>query len=425
MEGRGLCIKLGPVLGPYVFAVIIAAPSADAWKIPTCTNSRWDAMARTSRFSVDQDSCDFTICGMADKKGKSSMNRNNKCLRIALLAGAAMFFTGGLCAQAWAQTQNPPQKKVVEQKKENPPEEYTEEEYNAYQAVADETDPTKKAALIIAFIEKYPKSKLLPNVTPLYDTLLYEVHKAGDYKKLQQLAEQWLKRNPDNLQVQAYLFDAAVKLVEYDKVVEYGEKIYARKPSADLAYALYNGYDKLGNKAKKMEGQLRLLEYPEYRDNVALLWGLVAEYADKDLAKAAAYAERTLKAMAAGKRPENIPEAEWSRTAHNVERGCYDIIGMNLFGQKKYALALEALQQAVKVECYELGYYYIAQCHWNLNQPEEAHDNFAVADLLGGKMSAQAKKHCLDIYKSLHNGTDTGINKVYRRAKAVVSACKK
>jgi hypothetical protein len=40
-------------------------------------------------------------------------------------------------------------------------------------------------------------------------------------------------------------------------------------------------------------------------------------------------------------------------------------------------------------------------------------------------MSAQAKKHCLDIYKDLHNGNDTGIDKVYRRAKAVVDACKK
>ena len=336
-----------------------------------------------------------------------------------------MLFTGVCFSLVWAQTQNPPQKKVVEQKKENPPEEYTEEEYNAYQAAADETDPTKKAALILAFIEKYPKSKLLPNITPLYDTLLYEVHKAGDYKKLQQLAAQWLKRKPDNLQVEAYLFDAALKLVEYDKVVEYGEKIYAHKPSADLAYVLYNGYDKLDNKAKKLEWQLKLLEYPEYSDNVGLLWGMVVEYAEKDLPKAGAYAEKTLKALSTGKKPANVAETEWNRNTHDIERGCYDIIGMNLFNEKKYTQALDALQKAVKVECYELGYYYIAQCYWNLNQPEEAHDNFAIADLLGGKMSAQAKKYCLEIYKSLHNGTDTGIDKVYRRARTVVDACRK
>ncbi len=353
------------------------------------------------------------------------MNQRNSCMHIVLLAGAALFCTGTLWARAWDQTQNPPQKKVVEQKKETPPEEYTEEEYNAYQAAADEKDPTKKAALIMAFIEKYPKSKLLPNITPLYDALLYDLHKAGDNKRLQQLAEQWLKHNPDSLQVQAYLCDAAVRLEEYDKVVEYGEKIYTRKPSAELAYVLYNGYDKLGNKAKKLEWQLKLLEYPEYSENVGLLWGMVAEYADKDLPKAATYAEKTLKALSAGKRPETVPAAEWSRTSRDIERGSYDIIGMNLFGQKKYSQALDALQKAVKVECYELGYYYIAQCHWNLNQPEEAHDNFAIADLLGGKMSAQAKKHCLEIYKSLHNGTDTGIDKVYRRAKTVVDACKK
>jgi hypothetical protein len=78
------------------------------------------------------------------------------------------------------------------------------------------------------------------------------------------------------------------------------------------------------------------------------------------------------------------------------------------------------------VECYDAGFYYIAQSQWNLNQVDEAIDTFAIVVALNGKMSAQALKHCLDLYKPQHNGTDTGFDKVQRRAKAALeAACNK
>ena len=105
---------------------------------------------------------------------------------IALLAGVIMLPAGLGWAQATGQAQNPPQKKVVEQKKEEPQEEYTPEEYDAFEAATKEQDLTKRATLIVAFMEKYPKSKLLPNVTASYETLLYEVMKASDFQKATQ-----------------------------------------------------------------------------------------------------------------------------------------------------------------------------------------------------------------------------------------------
>lgn len=367
------------------------------------------------------------MCGIAIvKKGESSMKRSYQSLSIAILAGMAVLIAGLSWAQIGTQSQNPPQqKKVVEQKKEEPQEEYTEEEYNAYQAAADEKDQDKKAALILAFMEKYPKSKLLPNVTPMYDTLLYEVHKAGDWRRLDQMAEKWLKYNPDNIQLQAFIFYAAANLSNHQKAIEFGEKVYAKKPSAELASIIYSNYGKLGNKPKKLEWTLKLLEYPEYADNISLLWDLVAEYADKDLAKASLYAERALKVLPNAKKPADIAQADWSKTLRSVERGSYDIIGMSLYEKNQYPKAVETLQKALKVECYDSGYYYIAQCYWKMQQYEDARDNFAIADVLGGKMSAQAKQHCLTIHKELQNGTTIGLDRVYNRAKAAVEACKK
>jgi tetratricopeptide (TPR) repeat protein len=351
------------------------------------------------------------------------MNRSYRSLLIAVLAGMVLLLAG-LC---WAQTslqyqESAQQKKAAEQKKdEQQAEEYTEEEYNAYQATADEKDQAKKAALVLAFMDKYPKSKLLPHVTPLYDTILYEVNKAGDHKKLLEYAEKWIKLNPNNLQVQAYIFDAAVKLSDHQKAVDYGEKIFAQKPAAELASILYNSYDKLGNKAKKSEWHLKLLEYPEFNDNFHLRWILVEENANKgDLIKAALYAEQTIKSLALAKKPAGTSDADWTKTTKGVEKGCYDVIGRNQIAQKRYTQAIETFQKAIKVERYDGAYYYIAQSYWNMNQVDEAIDYFAMAELLKGPMEAQAKKHCSDLYKSQHNGLDTGIDKVYRRAKATL-----
>ncbi len=352
------------------------------------------------------------------------MNRTNRGVLIALLAGIIMLPTGLGWARTKGQTQNPPQKKVVEQKKEEPQEEYTPEEYDAFEAAIQEPDLSKRATQIVAFMEKYPKSKLLPNVTASYEALLYEIHKSGDFQKLEPVAEQWLKLNPNSLKTQFYVFDAALKLGQHQKVVEYGEKIYAQQPSADLASILYNSYNKLGNKAKKSEWHLKLLEYPEFNDNWELRWELVVEYAEKDLPKAASYAEQTLKALAIAKKPANVSDADYGKTTRSVEKGCNDIMGMNYYKQEKWAQAMGSLQKAVKVETYDVGYYYIAMCQWRLNQVDEAIDTFAMVDLMAGKMSAQAKQHCLELYKPQHNNTDTGIDKIYRRAKAALDAIK-
>jgi len=74
---------------------------------------------------------------------------------------------------------------------------------------------------------------------------------------------------------------------------------------------------------------------------------LVAKYAEKDLRKAAEYAQQ--------------PSSHWTcqeiRCHHGgrleqavtfVRRQCNNIIGMNLFGQKKWADAIPALEKALQ-----------------------------------------------------------------------------
>jgi len=342
---------------------------------------------------------------------------------LIALAAATVLLVAGLCwAQSGGQAQNPPQKKAVEQQKQEEPQEpYTEEEYDAYDKAVKEPDIAKRAAALIAFMEKYPKSKLQEYIVAAYKTLLFEYSKAGDYAKVESAAEQWLKFAPNDLQTIAAIAESAQKLEHHQKFIEHGSRIYAQKPTAQLAFAIYQAYAKLLDEAKKTEWALKLLEYPEFNDNFDLRMQFVAKYAEKDLPKAAEYAQQALKALDIAKKPDVTPAADWNKAVTLVRYQCNNIIGMNLIGQKKWAEAIPVLEKALQAECYDAGYYWIGMCWWNLggmDNFELAYYSFAKAELLKGPLEAQANKRCVDLYKQTHNDNTTGIDKVYKKAKS-------
>ncbi len=349
------------------------------------------------------------------------MNQGPTRLFIALLA-AAVLIAAGLClAQTGGQAQSPQQKKVVEQQKQEEQQDYTEEEYDAYDQAVKEPDLAKRAAALIAFMEKYPKSKLREHIVAAYTSLLFEYSKNGDYAKLEPAAEQWLKYAPNDLQTIVFIADSAQKNKHHQKFIEYGSKIFAQKPTAQLALAIYQSYVELKDEAKQTEWALKLLEYPEFNDNVELRMKFVAKYAENDLPKAAEYAQQALKALDIAKKLDATSMAEWNKAIASLKRQCHNIIGMNLYKQNKWAEAIPVLEKALQAECYDAGYYYTGLCQWNLGGIENfeaAYVSFAKAELLKGSLEAQANKRFVDLYREAHNGNTTGIDRWYKKAKA-------
>lgn len=366
------------------------------------------------------------------------MDRYVKGFLILILAGAIAIPAEQIWAQTSAgQAQNPPQKKAAEQKQaEQTDQDYTEEEYNAMEAVRNEKDPVKKAGLVTAFLEKYPKSTLKVYVVNEYETMLFELAKAADHQKLMQFAEQWLKLNPNDVKCQAYIFDAAAALGQHQKVAEFGEKLFLIQPGAKLALPIYNAYEKLGNKAKREEWALKLLQFPEYANDIQLRMQFVIDYAEKDLAKSASYAEQTLKALPNAQKPPTMQDGEWGKALTSVKKTCHDIVGMNYFKEKKYNEAIEMLTKANEVvgrnivsEKYDSGFYYIGMSQWqqgigsnNLTLLEDAWLSFEIAAQIKGSLAAKAHKNALDLYKSQRNGSEVGFDKVVRKALAALEA---
>ena len=298
---------------------------------------------------------------------------------------------------------------------------YTEEEYNAYMAASQEPDLLKRGEMLLAFMEKYPKSTLLTYIDQAYKGLLFECSNNGKYQELETLAEKWSKLHPDDLETIAYIVTAAQQLGDNETLIQYVLKLYEVQPTAERARYIAQTYKKMGNNEKYLEWAEKLLKYPEYDSDFALRYELVQYYVGKqDYAKAAEYAQKTLQAAALVKQPS----AETLKSIRAVQNACHHLIGINQYENGKYAEAIESFQQALKAEPYGEGYYYIGMCQRNQDQIDEAMVSLAKAEQFGGDVAPKAKEYLEKLYKAMHNNTLIGIEKIYRKAKEQTESAK-
>ena len=336
------------------------------------------------------------------------MKCHPKMLFFATLLLAAAFFPNAGIAFATAEAL---QDQAADEEKET---EYGEEEYNAYDAASKEPDFGKRGDMLLAFIEKYPKSSLMSYIKPAYENLMHECSQAKQYALLEPLAEKWLKLNPGNIRTLAYIAEAAEKLGHDQKCVDTLEEIYKLEPSGSMAVNILQTYRKINNQAKTNEWTEKIFKMPEYDSDFGLRYGFVTRYMEaKNSAKAAEFARLTLKSADLVKEPSK----EVQEQLRKVRYACYLIIGTSLYENGKFIEAIKSLQQSLQLEKHGEPYYYIGMCQWKQDQIEDAILSFARAELQGGDIAPQAKDKVEQLYKALHNNTTIGIDKVYRKVK--------
>ena len=353
------------------------------------------------------------------------MTGYHKTFVFALLLGVICYFPGP--GKAHAQTAQQKPKPKVEQPAEQQ-EPYTEEEYDAMDKAIKEPDAAKRIDLLLAFIEKYPKSELMKFIDSSYVSTMFELDKSGNYAKLLPAAESWLKLHPDDLQAIAYVATAAEKLGNDQKYLEYAQKLFAQKPVPALAASIQATYKKTGNQAKYEEWTEKLFTFPEYAGDYGLRYVFVEKYdKEKNMPKAAEYAQLTLKSLDVAKKPDTESDAQWRTETTAVRKACWMVIAMNSYEKKKWEDCIKALDQAAAMDCkFDKAYYYIGQCLWQQGKIEDAITYFAMAEQCKGDMSAQAKDKVETLYKPLHNNTTIGIDKAYKKASDELAVrCKK
>ena len=294
------------------------------------------------------------------------------------------------------------------------------EQLDAYMAAVNEEDLLKRGDMLLQFMVKYPDSKLTePYIKPAYAALLNQCYQDKKYQELEPLAEKWLKLYPENLQTISYAATAAKELKHDKKFLDYLLKLYDMNPTVGGAYEIAKLYDEQGNFDKYIEWCEKTFTYPEFSVDYTLRFQILTKYADKtDFVKASEYAEKILQVLDVAPKPD----AAGMVIMRTIRRECNRVIAFNYFDKKEYMEAIKFYKKALKVEKYQGGFYYIGQCYWRLQNPEEAHDYFAAAELMGGDLTEKAKEHKEELYRTLHNNTLIGIDKVHKRAQAIIDS---
>jgi tetratricopeptide (TPR) repeat protein len=294
--------------------------------------------------------------------------------------------------------------------------EYSPEEYKAYQDITAETDAAKKVAMVVKFIRENPKSTLRQHVGAAYLNTLNGLQKAGAWNQVINLGEQYVAVVPDDQFTLSALVTAYQQTKAYPKFVAFGEKVYAKNPSGNLAYYLAKAYQEMGNDAKFLTwGERAVASMP---DNHEILVELARRYGvAKRNAEAAKYSGMCVKAMTGAKKPEETADDLWNRYRTSTLATCYAIAGNVAYERNDYANAISNLENSVKhFKRNDLAYYYLGLSYWQQNRIDIAMLNLAKAYLLKGNASASAKQHLDNLYKSTHGQSLVGQDKVLARA---------
>ncbi len=294
--------------------------------------------------------------------------------------------------------------------------EYTEEEYQAYQAISGEQNSAKKMDLIIAFIKERPKSTLKQHVVNEYQTIMVALQNEKNWQQTITYGRRFLDVIPDDDWTFSAMAAAYSATNNTKGFATFGEKAYASKPSAALAIAVAGAYSSLGNDAKFLQwGQKVIAQDP---GNVEILDEMTRKYlARQDMANAVKYSNMTLKALPNAKKPDNVSDQDWKNNVNMQYATAYYAIGTNAYQTQNYSSAIKNLDQAVKYyKRNDYAYYFLGVSYWQMNKLEAAMLNFAKAYLLKGAVASESKKHLEELYKNSNRGSLAGVERVVQRA---------
>ena len=296
---------------------------------------------------------------------------------------------------------------------------YTEEQYKAFQEMQAEQNAAKKAALAVKFLQANPKNDLAKNVIGEYQIGIQGLQKAGNWPEIMRLGEQFVAVVPDDSYTISLLAEGYSQSKNYAKFAAFGEKAFARSPNATLAYAIAKAYQETGNDAKFIQWAEKTSSLDPTR--VDILFELTKSYGNaKRWPEASKYANLTIKAVGTAKKPDSVADADWKNYVNGANALSYGVLGSAAYEANNLTQAIPNLEKSVSfVKRNEAAYYYLGMAYWKMNKSDMAMVNFAKAYLLKGSTSAGAKAYLDQLYKAgAGRGTLTGEDRIIARAKA-------
>lgn len=293
------------------------------------------------------------------------------------------------------------------------------DEYALYEKAEQETDAAKRQALLLEFVQKYPKSALDPNVSYLYAQFYAGYRQSGSWQQMATAAEKFLTRRPGDLEAIKAATEAYQKLGNTQKLVDFGTKLYAQAPNANTAYFLAKTYQSMKDGPNFLKWAERTVKHDP--ENIEMQVELIGLYwGANNLAQAAAAAEKVLKVVETFKKPEGMTDEQWKAKSNQIRGFAYRALGEKAYTANDLGAAFKHFDNAVKYDKKnDFGHYRLGFIYWRGGKTDEAIMCFARAFVLEGPSSSDARTQLYQLYGSTHKGT-SGVAQILQVARQEV-----
>lgn len=346
-------------------------------------------------------------------------SRRNQALLIliAICLGMLVWHVQFAGAQPQAQktTAAPPQKEEI------PPDSdymFRKDSAAIDEIKARETDPQKRADALVAWAKEHPRAiRAVAFAASYYGEVVAGVLKTDPQKALAMI-QTFQTAAPANTTLVPLEMSAYYQSKNYAKAAEIGEKMYAEKPSQDMAKTLYQIYTQANNADKMLVyGEKLVAEVPiDQSFGVALQVAQI--YAQKKNTEKTLHYYSQLMGVYGDKVPPGVQEANWNP----VRAAAFSMMAADSYAKKDFPKAMELYDKVTKFapngEEACIAWYYIGMAKWQSKDQKGAIEPFAKAYVLGKSMSPKAKENLELLYKNEHGGSLDGIDAVLAKAKS-------
>lgn len=307
------------------------------------------------------------------------------------------------------------------QREEIPPDsDYMLRKYTAVidEIKAKETDPQRRADALLAWVKANPRAtRAIAYAAAFYGQAVNDCSK-GDPQKTITMLQAFQTAAPGDKTLVGMEFAANVQTKNYAKAAEIGEKIYAEKPSIEVASALYDVYAKANNQDKVLAfGEKLMTELPPDK-SFGIALQLAGIYAQRKNTEKVLGIYAQLMGTFGDKVPPGVQESAWN----TVRAGAYTAMAADSWTKKDTAKAVELYEKVTKYapkgEEACQAWYYIGMAKWQAKDQKGAIEPFAKAFVLGKALSPRAKDYMEQLWKADHNNTLDGLDAVIAKAKS-------
>lgn len=291
------------------------------------------------------------------------------------------------------------------------------EEYAFYEKASQEQDLAKKQAIILEFLQKYPKSPTLDNnMVYEYNKIYQSYNQAGNWQALANAAEKYLTHRPSDVESIKFATIAYQKLGNSMKLIDFGTKLYRQSPNANTAYFVAKAYQSNKDNVNFVKWAEQTVKYDP--PNLELLVELIGQYWQiQNWAQAGSYAEKALKAVETAKKADEVPAAQWTTYTNQVRALSLRALGERAFQANDIAACMKNLETSLKFDKkVDYTHYRLGFCYWRSNRIDEAMMSFARAYVLNGPTSGDARVQLTQMYQTKYKNTN-GVANIIQQAR--------